>query len=324
MTLILALLLCVELACGRSGSTTSRTFTISCGAHSIGIASVRYSWSYPNGESDQTSNLAAACDGKTSCTYFINDDIFHPFSRYYYTYECSPPLFRINDQNIGGFGWQLFEGPGRWYECGNGYVIGGFRHTINCQPLYCLEEMKCIRPNTNNIVDNNNCYEYDIWSAFHNPGFVVCNEGYFVRGIWSDTNNGDCGLHCWHRLRCCKYDESKIRSGLEVSTQDWWSCFDTGSGSDWCVVDNDKYITGFYTSGNQNIDNLEAAKTRQLYLYLNHDRSENGIYIPEMIGDGEKPNPNYIYMVGFIVINIILLIINIGIVIYKNCYQRKK
>lgn len=172
------------------------------------------------------------------------------------------------EPNVGG--WQLFEGSQKWYNCPPGYVVGGFWKNY-CQSLHCLEQMKCIRPDTPNIISQT-CMELDIRSTFDNAGRVECPQNYFVAGIWSsDNSNFNCGLYCWETLRCCKYDEAQIVVSTTITPQNWWTCFD-GSITRWCEVDNDRYITGFYRSGGQDLFNLEIAYTRQVYLFCCENR----------------------------------------------------
>lgn len=57
---------------------------------------------------------------------------------------CKLLALRWGDSQEYGDG-KLFEGEGKWYDCQDGYLLGGFwRNT--CQNLYCIEAMKCVRP----------------------------------------------------------------------------------------------------------------------------------------------------------------------------------
>ena len=134
-----------------------------------------------------------------------------------------------------------------------------------CQSLHCIENMRCVRPDTTANIVSQECYTENIASAFDNAGTVQCREGYFVKGIWSNTNtNGGCGLYCWEYLNCCQYDPSVLFYSAQVYDQNWWSCFDYNNL--WCEADNDRYITGFYRNGGaHSLYLLESAKTREIY-----------------------------------------------------------
>eukprot|EP01083_Nonionella_stella_P036315 99117_1 len=160
----------------------------------------------------------------------------------------------IAEKQVGG--GKLFEGAAAWYECENGYVLGGFeRLTNNCQSLHCIQQMKCVTPAVPLVPQS--CYVKDISLTFDNGGTVDCNDGsydgYFIRGMWAKDNDWfECGLECWEKLRCCKYDETRLVADTSALTQDWSACFDYNSAvynsKSWCLVDSFEYITGFHRS----------------------------------------------------------------------------
>eukprot|EP01083_Nonionella_stella_P177290 622678_1 len=160
----------------------------------------------------------------------------------------------IAEKQVGG--GKLFEGAAAWYECENGYVLGGFeRLTNNCQSLHCIQQMKCVTPAVPLVPQS--CYVKDISLTFDNGGAVDCNDGsydgYFIRGMWAKDNDWfECGLECWEKLRCCKYDETRLVADTSALTQDWSACFDYNSAvynsKSWCLVDSFEYITGFHRS----------------------------------------------------------------------------
>eukprot|EP01084_Bolivina_argentea_P200549 342938_1 len=224
-----------------------------------------------------------ACDSRADCKSFtwnpLDGDRSHPGYTVCTLYNsdipnqiwgpnqimCKPTAKAIswngNDINVGG--WALFEGAGKWYECPEGYVVGGFWRN-DCQLLHCLEEMKCIKPSTPSTVSQN-CITVDISSLTSGSSTFECPSGYFVRGIWSDDNNFDGYMNLWKKLKCCKYDRNVLSYSMSQGEQNWWACFD-GSVKQWCNVDDMKYITGFFKNAGGEIYNLEIAKTRELYL----------------------------------------------------------
>ena len=175
----------------------------------------------------------------------------------------------------------MFQGSARWNDCPDGYIIGGF-YTGGCDKICCLEEMRCIRPDTDELISQT-CEIKNISSSFDSAGKVTCDDvdiGYFVKGIYSNTNTDfNCGLDCWDYLRCCKYDENIISVGnTEYTHNDWDTCLD--GDWVWCVIDDNEYLTGFYrTSDTDNTGSiylLDYAYTREvclvsgklLYIYL--------------------------------------------------------
>eukprot|EP01083_Nonionella_stella_P302863 1045953_1 len=193
-------------------------------------------------------------------------------------------------------GGKLFEGAAAWYECENGYVLGGFeRLTNNCQSLHCIQQMKCVTPAVPLV--SQSCYVKDISLTFDNGGTVDCNggsyDGYFIRGMWAKDNDWfECGLECWEKLRCCKYDETRLVADKSASTQDWWSCFDYKGdaynfGADptsWCLVDNVEYITGFTRSSGSGgpIRLLEEARVRKILQLAPTDSNPTSIAVDEL------------------------------------------
>ena len=153
-----------------------------------------------------------------------------------------------------------------WYECPYGYVIGGF-YKSDGDSLSSLDLIKCIRPNTDNIIPQM-CQHENIESSFNDLGSVRCPDLYFVNGIYVNRDVS-CGLHCMEWLNCCQYDSNVISVGETEYGDDnnWDTCF---NGNDvWCIVPTNRYINGFDRGGtDQSVHRLEHAYTHELFLIM--------------------------------------------------------
>eukprot|EP01084_Bolivina_argentea_P271555 462115_1 len=180
---------------------------------------------------------------------------------------------------------------GGWRECPNGYVMSGL-YTANCTGILsdCIKQIKCVTPLQTQTISQT-CYVFNISTAFDTAVVSVeCDPGYFIRGIMYYGGNNFCTLHCWEYLRCCKYDEDIIEYDTNSVVQDISSCFNNPN-SEWCDMNTNEYITGFFKNGNYlNASYTRHLKWKEIDIQANCDNSIHGVYYKEF------GNNNYVLL----------------------------
>ena len=164
----------------------------------------------------------------------------------------------------------------KWYECDDGYTIGGF-YRSECQSIFCLESMQCVAPYIQHHLlqgpqimqfEEGSCKEMDFTASFDSAGTIECDENYFVKGIFGGAGARiNSGLGYIEKLKCCRYDDQYLLAGPS-EYHDWLLDFDVGRENRWNLVDNTQFLTGLHRAGgewDEPIHALDKARVRKLY-----------------------------------------------------------
>ncbi|XP_078359278.1 uncharacterized protein LOC144643797 [Oculina patagonica] len=97
--------------------------------------------------------------------------------------------------------WGVLDSIHRWGVCPDGYFLQGLYRTAG-NNLHNIEEGRCCKPD--NLPNSYpHCYDHDVSSSFNSKGWINCDDGYYLTGIY----RGGCNiLHCIDKFRCCKLE----------------------------------------------------------------------------------------------------------------------
>ncbi|XP_078359384.1 uncharacterized protein LOC144643868 [Oculina patagonica] len=94
--------------------------------------------------------------------------------------------------------WGALDRKNSWAVCPDGYFLQGLYRTAG-HNLYNIEEGRCCKPN-NLPKMYGHCYNHNVWGSFDRKGWSICNDGYYLTGIYK----GICDkLYCLEWFKCC-------------------------------------------------------------------------------------------------------------------------
>lgn len=159
--------------------------------------------------------------------------------------------------------WRSFDRKG-WSLCGRGrYLAGLYRSNHNGRDrIYHLEEARCVdAPGYLYSLEGDRiCYDHDWWRSFDFQGWSLCNNGYYMAGLW--RNSGDQLYHI-EEARCCR-PKSQVSSWGRCYNHNVWRSFDYQG---WNLCKDGYYMAGLYRNSCNALYCLEEFKCCEMGPY---------------------------------------------------------
>jgi hypothetical protein len=137
--------------------------------------------------------------------------------------------------------WAMFRKG--WSKCPYGSLMTGMKRG-GCNGAHCLDSAMCAKPcHGDKRMGLLHCYQADWWSALDKEGVGMCDDGYYMAGLY---RNNCMSLYCIEMAWCC----SIVTSGWDSTTcghKDWYSSI--SKDNTWATVPANRFMTGIGRRG---------------------------------------------------------------------------
>jgi hypothetical protein len=153
--------------------------------------------------------------------------------------------------------WSCFDNK-NWCTV-SGYMTGMWRNDHGGwnrnDGIYRIEQASSSEPPCK-LKGGASCYNANWWSSFDRKGWSLCNNGYYMNGMFRNSNSHGHGLHLIEEAKCCK--PTKQKGG-------WGTCYDLNVWSSfdkkgWSKCAADHYMTGLWRNSCDNLYCIELFK----------------------------------------------------------------